>query len=146
MDIVLWITCGEKKKGAWLYGVQRMCAKMTAAFHGTSQAATKYCCKYTTWMDLQKHAVKDYSHSFWTHRSGAVWKSRWPPWAPVPNKPTVSVDVKQYSTNQFWTPSPPYPLPPHSPSLISFMVSVDVKHHVYSEPHATGVHLLKSRE
>ena len=31
--------------------------------------------------------------------SGAVWKSRWPSWAPVPNKPTVSVDVKQHSTN-----------------------------------------------
>ena len=28
----------------------------------------------------------------------AVWKSRWPSWAPVPNKPTVSVDVKQHST------------------------------------------------
>ena len=27
-------------------------------------------------------------------------KSRWPSWAPVPNKPTVSVDVKQHSTNQ----------------------------------------------
>ena len=26
---------------------------------------------------------------------------------------------------------PPYPLPPFSPSLISLMVSVDVKHHVY---------------
>ena len=24
--------------------------------------------------------------------------SRWPSWAPVPNKPTVSVDVKQHST------------------------------------------------
>ena len=24
-------------------------------------------------------------------------KSRWPSWAPVPNKPTVSVDVKQHS-------------------------------------------------
>ena len=31
--------------------------------------------------------------------SWAVWKSRWPSWAPVPNKPTVSVDVKQHSTN-----------------------------------------------
>ena len=30
--------------------------------------------------------------------SGAVSKSRWPSWAPVPNKPTVSVDVKQHST------------------------------------------------
>ena len=28
-------------------------------------------------------------------------------------------------------PPPPYPLPPFSPSLISLMVSVDVKHHVY---------------
>ena len=27
-------------------------------------------------------------------------KSRWPSWVPVPNKPTVSVDVKQHSTNQ----------------------------------------------
>ena len=26
--------------------------------------------------------------------------TRWPSWAPVPNKPTVSVDVKQHSTNQ----------------------------------------------
>ena len=25
-----------------------------------------------------------------------VWKSRWTSWAPVPNKPTVSVDVKQH--------------------------------------------------
>ena len=31
--------------------------------------------------------------------SGAVWKSRWPSWAPVPNKPTVSVDVKQHFNN-----------------------------------------------
>ena len=31
--------------------------------------------------------------------SGAVWKSRWPSWAPVPNKPTVSVDVKQHLYN-----------------------------------------------
>ena len=28
--------------------------------------------------------------------SGAVWKTRWTSWAPVPNKPTVSVDVKQH--------------------------------------------------
>ena len=31
--------------------------------------------------------------------SGAVWKSRWPSWAPVPNTPTVSVDVKQHFSN-----------------------------------------------
>ena len=28
--------------------------------------------------------------------SGAVWKSRWMSWAPVPSKPTVSVDIKQH--------------------------------------------------
>ena len=33
--------------------------------------------------------------------SGAVWKSRWPSWAPIPNKPTVSVDVKQHSADQW---------------------------------------------
>ena len=31
--------------------------------------------------------------------SGAAWKSKWPSWAPVPNKPTVSVDVKQHFDN-----------------------------------------------
>ena len=31
--------------------------------------------------------------------SGAVWKSRWTSWAPVLNKPTVSVDVKQHLNN-----------------------------------------------
>ena len=30
--------------------------------------------------------------------SGAVWKSKWTSWAPVPNKPTVSVDVQQHWT------------------------------------------------
>ena len=34
--------------------------------------------------------------------SRAVWKSRWPSWAPIPNKPTVSVDVKQHSTNHLF--------------------------------------------
>ena len=33
--------------------------------------------------------------------SGAVWKSRWTSWAPVPNKPTVSVDVKQHFNNMY---------------------------------------------
>ena len=28
--------------------------------------------------------------------SGAVRKSRWTSWAPIPNKPMVSVDVKQH--------------------------------------------------
>ena len=31
-------------------------------------------------------------------------KSRWPSWAPVPNKPTASVDVKQHSAIQLHTP------------------------------------------
>ena len=38
----------------------------------------------------------------WVESSGAVWKSRWTSWAPVPNKLTVSVDVKRHSTiNEF---------------------------------------------
>ena len=56
--------------------------------------------------------------------SGAVRKSRWTSWAPVPNKPTVSVDVKQHFNNNNNTSIP------HS-SVISLMVSVDVKQHVY---------------
>ena len=44
----------------------------------------------------------DYNYRSLTDRMsyGAVWKSRWPSWAPVPNKPKVSEDVKQHSTNQ----------------------------------------------
>ena len=34
-----------------------------------------------------------------SQRPGAAWKSRWPSWAPIPNKPTVSVHVKKYTTN-----------------------------------------------
>ena len=58
--------------------------------------------------------------------SGAVWKSRWSYWAP-----TVSVDVKQHSTNR----CPPYRVQelcesrggrPGLPVLMSLMVSVDV--------------------
>ena len=43
--------------------------------------------------------------------SGAVLKWRWPSRAPVPNKPTVSVDVKQHFNIN--TVSPPPPLSPH---------------------------------
>ena len=32
-------------------------------------------------------------------RSGAMRKSRWLSWVPVPNKPMVSVDVKQHFNN-----------------------------------------------
>ena len=31
-----------------------------------------------------------------------VWKSRWTSWASIPNKPTVSVDVKQHSS-KYWS-------------------------------------------
>ena len=37
--------------------------------------------------------------------SGSVWKSRWTSWAPVLNKPTVSVDVKQHF-NKIWVVCP----------------------------------------
>ena len=47
---------------------------------------------------LQLH-LGDGSHKPCSQSSGAVWKSRWPSWAPVPNKPTVSVDVKQHFNN-----------------------------------------------
>ena len=71
--------------------------------------------------------------------SGAVWKSRWTSWAPVPNKPTVSVDVNQPSTvwvllastgrgawDEHYTgtwspPSPPCLLTPHSPVPVNRM-------------------------
>ena len=69
-----------------------------------------------------------------SQNSGAVWKSRWPSWDPVPSKPTVSVMVTVYVKLE---------LKPSelrscvevevavlgSPSLISLMVSVDVKQH-----------------
>ena len=76
--------------------------------------------------------------------SGAVRKSRWPSWAPVPNKPTVSVDVKQRCN------------PPTAPSLVAFgsdecltarvttvAVVCEVRHPLYRPPpHPTPpVHL-----
>ena len=48
--------------------------------------------------DLTLHYCR---HLTENQSSGAVWKSRWPSWAPVPNKPTVSVDVKQHSTSSW---------------------------------------------
>ena len=68
-------------------------------------------------------------------QSSAVWKLRWPSWLPVHDKPTVSVDVKQHSTNQ----------PPSQSSgavwkltwlfLLSVpTVSVDVKQHSTNQP------------
>ena len=43
-----------------------------------------------------KFKAANYKDNTHTQSSGAVWKSRWTSWAPVPNKPTVSVDVKQH--------------------------------------------------
>ena len=72
--------------------------------------------------------------------SGAVWKS----WAPVPNKPTVSVDVKQHfnqqqpqSSGAVWKSWAPVPNKP--------TVSVDVKQHFnQQQPQSSGA-VWKSR-
>ena len=48
--------------------------------------------------DLTVLQVLDIQPSMYIELRSCV-KSRWPSWAPVPNKPTVSVDVKQHSTN-----------------------------------------------
>ena len=45
------------------------------------------------------YILKIYVYVYRSQSSGAVRKSRWPSWAPVPNKPTVSVDVKQHSAS-----------------------------------------------
>ena len=37
--------------------------------------------------------------------SGAVWKSRWTSWAPIPDKPMVSVDVKQRFNQLLYVPA-----------------------------------------
>ena len=51
--------------------------------------------------------IKLYIIIFFGQSSAAVWKSRWPSSAPVPNKPTVSVDVKQhFNINSVWQPLP----------------------------------------
>ena len=45
----------------------------------------------------------------WSAELRTVWKSRWPSWAPVPNKPTVSVDVKHHSTKSgLWVAGSPW--------------------------------------
>ena len=104
-------------------------------------------------MDVKQHFIIIIRR---TQSSAAVRKSRWPSWAPVPNKPTVSVDVKQHFSDQprcqsrYQTPSTglrhPSSIHCHNwlrlaspwcsdgsmfvttqtPSLISFIVPVDV--------------------
>ena len=42
-------------------------------------------------------------HIFWLWQcSGAVRKAMWPCWAPIPNKPMFSVDIKQHLTKRLW--------------------------------------------
>ena len=86
-----------------------------------------------------KHHLKDEEEDK-DQSSGAVWMSRWMSWAPVSNKYTVSVDVKQSSLISLVV-SVEVKIPSlislvvsvevKIPSLISLEVSVDVKHHVY---------------
>ena len=56
-----------------------------------------------TWFNTQVYIHNIYTNQAWysLQSSGAVWKSRWPSWTPVPNKPTVSVDVKRHFNVQF---------------------------------------------
>ena len=42
-----------QQTSAWLYGVHRMCIKITAISSGTSHVTTKQCYKYTTLVDNQ---------------------------------------------------------------------------------------------
>ena len=43
--------------GAWLYGAHRTCPKTAAVSRGTSHVTAKARCRYTTLVDIQKHAV-----------------------------------------------------------------------------------------
>ena len=54
---------------------------------------------YIQWFCTIPSAHKQYAVilHYLSQSSGDVWKARWPSWAPVPNKPTVSVEVKQRS-------------------------------------------------
>ena len=55
--------------------------------------------RVTLWGERRRKSIKTEGRTRQSQSSGAVWKSRWPSWAPVPNKPTVYVHVKQHSTN-----------------------------------------------
>ena len=50
---------------------------------------------------LEQAHVDVYSDKL-SQNSGAVWKSRQPPLAPVPNKPTIYVDVKKHLNNNIF--------------------------------------------
>ena len=60
-------------------------------------SAPEAMCFYLLWSFVWRWTNKSQFKQSWsTQSSGAVWKSRWLSWAPVPNKPMVSVDVKQH--------------------------------------------------
>ena len=62
--------------------VIKMCSTVNLSYHPMHTGGSSALNKRSEW---------------WKNGQGsaAVWKSRWPSWAPVPNKPTVSADVKQ---------------------------------------------------
>ena len=76
-----------------------------------------------------------------SQNSGAVRTSRWTSRLAVPNSPYCRCGrkaalnehggLKEQTPMHFVLPPPPFPLPPISPSLISLVVYVDVKYHVY---------------
>ena len=79
--------------------------------------------------------------------SGAVWKSRWPSWAPIPNKPTVSVDVKQHFNHPSIHPPTHKPLkePSYWPTFIlhqNNMIMETQRIIVHSGVAEGGVHLI----
>ena len=69
-------------------------------------------------------------------RSGAVWKSRWPSWAPITNKPMVSVDVKKHSTPALTAPCNRSRSTMHAPSTHSTMQQIMINH-ACPQHHAT---------
>ena len=95
-----------KWHGAWLCGVHR------TRRDGSSFMWHQPCqrCKYTTLVDIQKRAIKSYS--LMQNDVRAQW---------VCPRAKNNIYIKRSTTITTTT----------APSLISLMVSVDVKHHVY---------------
>ena len=115
------------RHGALLRSVHIMCARTAAVLRGTSHVTTKQCCKYFSrysewavkkhnshslrihvWLEHSESAQKwrlvlyesqHHHRHLTTVRVQKLWKSRQLSWAPVPNMPTVSVDIKQHFNN-----------------------------------------------
>ena len=90
--IVLTVSLGVKQHWTWTY-IVGPCRKQhsTQAIMWCGQAIM-WCGQAIMWCGYEY----TYQSIAWHQSSGAVWVSRWTSWAPVPNKPTVSVDVKQH--------------------------------------------------